>query len=105
MSTYIFNASLQQSVVPVCFKGTTTVPKKTKVTGLNDYRPVGLTPIAMNCLEMLVMTRINSIIPDSSDPLQFAYRPNRSVDDVISLTLHTALEHLERRDTPMSDCC
>lgn len=53
----------------------------------------------MKCLEKLVMTPINSIIPDSLDPLQFAYSPNRSVDDTISLTLHTALEHLDRRDT------
>jgi len=62
--TDIFNASLQQSVVPVCFKKTTIVPlpKKTKVTGVNDYRPVALTPIAMKCLEKLVMTHIKSII-------------------------------------------
>jgi len=81
----------------VCFKETTIVPlpKKTKVTGLNDYHPVALTPIALKCLERLVLlTHIKSIIPDSLDPLQF-----RSVDDVISLTLHTALEHLDRRDT------
>jgi len=45
------------------------------------------------------MTHINSIIPNSLDQLQFGYRPNRSVDDAISLTLHTALEHRDRRDT------
>jgi len=37
------------------------------------------------CLEKLVMTHINSIIADSLDPLQFTYRPNRSVDDAIGL--------------------
>jgi len=69
-STDIFNASLQ-SVVPVCFKKTTIVllPKNTKVTGLNDYCPVASTPIAIKCLEKLVVTHINSIIPNSSDPL------------------------------------
>jgi len=48
----IFNASLQQAVVTVRFKETTIVLllKKTKVTGLNDYRPVALTLIAMKCL-------------------------------------------------------
>jgi len=60
---------------------------------------MALTPIAMKCLEKLVMTHINSIIPDNSYPLQFTYRPNRSLDDAISPTLHTALEHLDRRDT------
>jgi hypothetical protein len=28
------------------------------------------------------------------DPLQFAYRPNRSTGDAISIALHTALSHL-----------
>ena len=96
--TDIYNTSLQQAVVPVCFKQTTIVPipKKTRVTGLNDYRPVALTPIAMKCMEKLVLTHINDSIPDSLDPLQFAYRPNRSVDDAISLALHTTLEHLDK---------
>jgi len=72
------------------------LPKKTKVTSINIYRPVSLTHIAIKSLEKLVT---NSIIPDSSDPHQFAYRPNRSADDAISLALHIALEHLDRRDT------
>jgi len=38
------------------------LPKKTKVTGLNDYRLVALTPIAMKCLENLVMTHINLFV-------------------------------------------
>jgi len=69
----IFNASVQQSVVPVCFKETTIVPlpKKTMVTGLNE----AISPIAMKCLEKLAMTHINSIIPDSLDTLLFAHRP------------------------------
>jgi hypothetical protein len=53
----------------------------------------------MKCLERLVMAHINSIIPDTLDPLQFAYRPNRSTDDEISIALHTALSHLNKRNT------
>ena len=33
------------------------------------------------------------------DPLQFAYRPNRSTDDAISIALHTAFSHLDKRNT------
>ncbi len=33
------------------------------------------------------------------DPLQFAYRSNRSTDDAIAFTLHTALSHLENKNT------
>jgi hypothetical protein len=35
------------------------------------------------------------------DPLQFAYRPNRSTDDTNSIALHTAPSHLDKRNTCM----
>ena len=75
------------------------MPKEAKVTCLNDYRPVALTSVAMKCFERLVMAHINGILPDPLDPLQFAYCPNRSTDDAISITLHTALSHLDKRNT------
>ena len=53
----------------------------------------------MMSFESLVMAHLNSITPDTLDPLQFAYRPNRSTDDTISVTLHTALSHLDKRNT------
>jgi hypothetical protein len=49
--------------------------------------------------ERLVMAHINTIIPDTLDSLQFAHRPNRFTDDVLSIGLHTALSHLDKRDT------
>jgi hypothetical protein len=99
--TDIFNLSLTEFVIPTCFKQTTIVPvpKEAKVTCLNEYRPVALTSLAMKCFERLVMAHINSILPDTLDPLQFAYRPNRSTDDAISIALHTALSHLDKRNT------
>ncbi len=39
------------------------------------------------------------LLPASLDPLQFAYRSNRSTDDAIAFTLHTALSHLENKNT------
>ena len=51
--------------------------KEAKVTCLNDYHPVALMSVAMTCIERLVMTHINSILPDTLDPFQFAYQPNR----------------------------
>jgi uncharacterized protein YpiB (UPF0302 family) len=71
------------------------MPKEVKVTCLNDYRPMALTLVAMKCFERLVMAHINSIL----DPLQFAYCPNRSTDDAISIALHTARSHLDKRNT------
>ena len=64
-SLTFFNLSLMESVIPTCFKQTTLVPvpKNTKVTCLNDYRPVALTSVAMKCFERLVMAHINTINP------------------------------------------
>ncbi len=97
--TDIFNTSLSQAVVPTCLKSTTIilVPKKSPVSCLNDYRPIALTPIMMKCFERLVMQKIKNSLPNTLDPFQFAYRPNRSTDDAISSTLHLALTHLENK--------
>ena len=75
------------------------MPKNTKITCLNDYRPIALTSVAMECFERLVMAHINTIIPETLDTLQFAYRPNRSTDDVMYIALHTALSHLDKMNT------
>ncbi len=53
----------------------------------------------MKCFERLVMQKIKNSLPNTLDPLQFAYRPNRSMDDAISSTLHLALTHLENKDS------
>ena len=97
----IFNLSLSQSAVPTCFKIATIVPipKNVKVTELNDYRPVVLTSVIMKCFERLVKDHITSTLLVTLDPLQFAYHPNRSTDDAIAITLHTALSHLDKRNT------
>ena len=86
--------SLIESVIPTCFKQTTIVPvpKNTKATCLKDYRPTAFTSLAM-CFERLVMAHI------TLHPLQFAYRPNRSTGDAISIALHTALSHLDKWNT------
>ncbi|KAI2645345.1 hypothetical protein H4Q32_028858 [Labeo rohita] len=99
--TDIFNTSLSQAVVPTCLKSTSIIPipKKSPVSCLNDYRPIALTPIMMKCFERLVMHHIKSSLPNTLDPFQFAYRPNRSTDDAISSTLHLALTHLEQKDS------
>ncbi|KAK2899445.1 hypothetical protein Q8A73_012574 [Channa argus] len=81
--TDIFNISLSSNVVPTCLKATTIVPVPKKST----------------CFERLVMRHIKTQLPTSLDPMQFAYRPNRSTDDAISTTLHLALTHLDSKDS------
>jgi hypothetical protein len=84
--------STSESVITTFLKQTTIVPvpREVKVTCLNDYCPVALTSVAMKCFEKLVIAQINSSLPCTLDPLQFAYLPNRSPDDEISIALHTA---------------
>eukprot|EP00061_Rhincodon_typus_P003690 g20723.t1 len=53
----------------------------------------------MKCFKRLVMAHINSSLPTCLNPLQFAYRHNRSTEDAISLALHSSLEHLDNKDT------
>ncbi len=60
------------------------IPKKNKITCLNDWKPVALTPIFSKCFEKLIRDYICSVLPASLDPLQFAYRSNRSTDDAIA---------------------
>ncbi len=95
--TSIFNESLATSVVPTSFKKSIIipVPKNNKPSCLNDYRPVALTSIVMKVFERLVKSHISSSIPVTLDPLQFAYRSNRSTDDAISHILHSSLTHID----------
>ncbi len=72
------------------------IPKKPKITGLNDYRLVALTSVVMKSFEKLVLAHLKDITGPSLDPLQFAYRANRSVDDAVNMGLHYVLQHLDR---------
>ncbi len=88
-------------MLPSCFKKSTIlpIPKKNKIACLNDWRPVALTFIFSKCFEKLIRDYICSVLPASLDPLQFAYHSNRSTDDAIAFNLHTALSHLENKNT------
>ncbi len=97
----IFNRSLELCEVPSCFKCSAIIPfpKKPKMTGLNDYRPVSLTSVAMKSFERLVLAYLKDITGPLLDPLQFAYKANRSVDDAVNMGLHFILQHLDRPGT------
>ncbi|KAL0150724.1 hypothetical protein M9458_053947 [Cirrhinus mrigala] len=73
--------------------------EKPKITGLNDYRPVALTSVVMKSFEKLVLAYLKDITGPLLDPLQFAYRANRSVDDAVNMGLHFILQHLDKSGT------
>jgi hypothetical protein len=51
----------------------------------------------MRCFERLVMGHINTIIPETLDPLHSAQTDY--TDDAISIALHSATSHLDKRNT------
>ena len=65
----------KSSIVPV--------PKITNAKERNDFRPVALTSNIMKCFERLMLTQLLKQTKEFMDPFQFAYRPNRSVEDAV----------------------
>ncbi len=55
--------------------------------------------VVMKPFEKLVLAHLKDITGPSLDPLQFAYRANRSVDDAVNMGLHYVLQHLDRPGT------
>ncbi len=53
----------------------------------------------MKAFEKLVLAHLKDITGPLLDPLQFAYRANRSVDDAVNMGLHYVLQHLDRPGT------
>ena len=49
--------------------------------------------------DILVTIIPETLDPETLDPLLFAYRPNISTDDAISITLNTAFSHLDKWNT------
>ncbi len=96
----LLQSLISPSLVPTYFKKSVIIPmpENNKPSCLNDYRPVALTSIVMKVFERLVKNHICSSIPVTLDPLQFAYRPNRSTDDAISHVLHSSLTHIDRKN-------
>ncbi len=93
--TQIFNRYLELCEVPCCFRRSTITPIP-KITDLNNYRPVGLTPVVMKSLERLVLAYLKDITRLLLDPFQLAYRVNRSVDNAVNIGLHYILQHLDK---------
>ncbi len=83
-------------MIPTSFKKSVIipVPKNSKPSCLNDYRPVALTSTVMKVFERLLKKHIcSSIHATLGMP-----RPNRSTDDAISQVLHSSLTHIDSKN-------
>ena len=118
--TTLFNLSLRQSNIPTTWKTAEIipVPKKPMFTDMNNLRPVTLTPIIMKeriiqvqifsiqslypfmkCFERLVLKLLKREVELQLDPLQFAYKTKRRVEDAVLVFVNNALKHMESPKT------
>ena len=99
--THLFQLLLNYHYVPRSWRTSTIIPiaKKTNAKEMNDFRPVALTSVICKCMERIVCNKLSSSVADRLDPLQFAYKAKRGVEDA-SLTLtNKALAHLDKPGT------
>ena len=73
------------NIVPAAWKTAciVPVPKRPVISSSNDLRPVALTSAVMKVCKRVVLCKLDSLVKDYTDPLQFAYRRNRSIDDAV----------------------
>ena len=94
----IFNACFSKNTVPTTWKTACIVPilKRPVDMTMNDLCPVVLTSAVMKVCECVVLCKLKKLVKDYTDPLQFAYRKNRSTDDVVLYSLKNIYSHLEK---------
>jgi hypothetical protein len=70
--------------------------KKNNPKQPNDFRPVALTSLVMKTLEKIIKALVLSVTEKNLDPLQFAYRAGKGVEDAKLFILNTLYKHLEK---------
>ena len=68
-------------------------PKRSKIKSMNDLRPVALTPAIMKVFERFVLKLLLNEVKEQLDPLQFAYKAKRNVEDACLLFSNNILKH------------
>ena len=68
--TRVFNLSLENHQLPLIWRTSeiVPVPKKNKVTTLNDLRPVALTSVLVKCIEKLILRFLLPAVAPFQDP-------------------------------------
>ena len=92
--TYLFNLSLEHSVVPVQWKSSciSPIPKVNQPSCCSDYRPISITPVLSRIMEKMLVRSI--LYPVLSEPEfrhlfsdQFAFRPTGSTTSALIYVL------------------
>ena len=86
----LFTWSLKDGIVPGEWKTSMIcpIPQNNSPSDLSDYRPIAITSVVMKCFEKIVLHHLLDLTNGMQDPFQFAYKPNRSIEDAILTLLH-----------------
>ena len=97
--THIFNRSLSEGIMPLCFKEAfiTPIPKCTNAKEVNNFRPISLLPLLAKILEKLVAKHWIRPSMSSISNNQFAYvpLPGRGTSTALTLLNHHILKFLD----------
>ena len=69
------------------------IPKNNSIADLSDHRPAAITSVVMKCFEKIVLHHLLDLTEGMQDHFQFAYKPNRSIEDAILTLLHNTFLH------------
>lgn len=99
--TRLFQIFLNNGFVPLAWKNSIVipVPKIPNAKSLQDFRPIVLTSILCKCMERIVCKELLSQIETCIDPMQFAYRANRSTVDASLTLLNKVQNHLDNSNS------
>lgn len=97
---HLFNRSLHESSVPLCFKRANVVPipKSKTPANLSDFRPISLLPVLSKVFEKIITTKfILPVVSRRVSPSQFAYisRPGSGPTCALVLAYHQILSYLD----------
>ncbi len=95
--TQFFQLLLDSGFVPRTWKESTIIPipKITKAMAPKDYRPVALTSVLCKCMEWMICDLLTCSVADKLDPLQFAYKAKRGVEDACLTLLDTVTKNMD----------
>ena len=99
--TRFFQLLLNTHSMPRSLKQSTIMPiaKKPGAREFNDFRLVALTYIIAKCVERLVCNQLIKSVANHMDPLQFAYRAKRGVEDAILTLFNLIASQLDTSGT------
>lgn len=66
---------------------------------VGDLRDIAKTSSVIKCLERFLKSKMLASLPPNFNPNKFAYKFNRSHDDVLSIVNHEMRLHLESKDS------